>query len=368
VGKPTIFFSHSSKDKDMILLIKDKLDEIAGGAINIFQSSDGQSIKFGHNWLRSVENGLDEATIMFIFVTPNAIASNWIYFEAGVGYAKNIQVVPIGLGVDISLLKGALNILQGFNVTSGDSLNNLVSIINDKYDFRFSGSFSEDDYVTLMSYQGDAPKIFDLSDVFSSISFSLRYDTNDGHKDSFADKLTDFWVRIKKYINAKSLDFSNSDKSGVETFLVKGVRIGYYPYRYKNPASSYMHDRMDFTISPYRFEQSFSIFIELIQLLGEETTIELRFNLRQKYLCLTSVTDMAAILLEHPDEYALLSDDIGTFVFKTKEIQFSSSAKDRYNLYYLYVSFASGAVSHNDIYMLATSLLDKRIIREINVK
>ena len=44
--KPTIFFSHSSKDRDAILPIKEKLMKITSGVIQIFMSSDGQSIPF----------------------------------------------------------------------------------------------------------------------------------------------------------------------------------------------------------------------------------------------------------------------------------------------------------------------------------
>ncbi len=47
--KPTIFFSHSAKDRNVILPIKEKLIKITSGVIQIFMSSDGQSIPFGNN-------------------------------------------------------------------------------------------------------------------------------------------------------------------------------------------------------------------------------------------------------------------------------------------------------------------------------
>ena len=49
MDKPTIFFSHSSKDSELILPIKKKIQEITGDMVNIFMSSDGQSIPFGRN-------------------------------------------------------------------------------------------------------------------------------------------------------------------------------------------------------------------------------------------------------------------------------------------------------------------------------
>ena len=69
MDKPVIFFSHSSKDRDIILPLKDKLGKITSGTVDIFMSSDGQSIPFGSNWIHKVEEGLKEARIMFVFVT-----------------------------------------------------------------------------------------------------------------------------------------------------------------------------------------------------------------------------------------------------------------------------------------------------------
>ena len=81
MSKPTLFFSHSSKDKDMILAIKNKVMQYTSGTLEIFQSSDGESIPFGTNWIHKVEEGLKEAKVMFVFVTEKSISTGWIYFE-----------------------------------------------------------------------------------------------------------------------------------------------------------------------------------------------------------------------------------------------------------------------------------------------
>ena len=57
MSKPTLFFSHSSKDKDMVLAIKNKVMQYTSGTLEIFQSSDGESIPFGTNWIHKVEEG-----------------------------------------------------------------------------------------------------------------------------------------------------------------------------------------------------------------------------------------------------------------------------------------------------------------------
>lgn len=73
---------------------------------------------------------IKQRKIMFVFVTPTSIESGWIYFEAGFAYSKGIDVIPVGVGVDIGSIKPPLSMLQGFNITSGESLNNFVIVIN----------------------------------------------------------------------------------------------------------------------------------------------------------------------------------------------------------------------------------------------
>lgn len=117
MGKLTIFFSHSSADKNTILPIKEKLCSITANVLDVFMSSDGQSIPFGNNWIHKIEEGLNKAQVMFVFVTPISVNSAWIYFEAGFAYSKNIEVIPVGIGISIGQLKPPLSLLQGFDIT-----------------------------------------------------------------------------------------------------------------------------------------------------------------------------------------------------------------------------------------------------------
>src|ERR1035441_9637819 len=102
MNKPTIFFSHSSLDKRQLGRLKEVFCAKTGGAIDVFLSSDGQSIPLGTNWVYRVQEGLESAALMLVFITPNSVGSSWIYFEAGFSYAKQIRVIPIGfLGIDL---------------------------------------------------------------------------------------------------------------------------------------------------------------------------------------------------------------------------------------------------------------------------
>jgi hypothetical protein len=143
--KPIVFFSHSSKDEKPLKKLKALIDDKTKGSVIIFMTSDGQSIPFGRNWVYKVEEALDNSSLMFVFISPNSLQSNWIYFEAGYAYSKDIKVVPLGiLGVDLGKTKPPLSLLQGFNLDNPDTLENIIAIINDTYDLKCDTAFEDD--------------------------------------------------------------------------------------------------------------------------------------------------------------------------------------------------------------------------------
>lgn len=149
--KPTVFFSHSSNDRDVITKLKEKFEQRTGGSVDVFLSSDGQSIPFGTNWVHKIEDALSSAKIMFVFVTPNSLRSNWIFFESGFTYSRGIKVVPVGLlGIDIGTLRPPMSLLQGFNVTSEEGLDNLIVIVNDEFKHKHQVGFTDGDFTEIV--------------------------------------------------------------------------------------------------------------------------------------------------------------------------------------------------------------------------
>ena len=162
--KPIIFFSHSSRDRDALLPIRDRQLEGTGNAIAVFMSSDGASIPFGRNWLKEIENALTECRLMFVWMTPTSLSSNWILFESGFAYSKGIRVVPVGFqGVQLEQLSAPINMLQGFNITSPPSLNNLVAIINEEFSLTFPDLYDEEFYRASVEdiTSEDSPELLD---------------------------------------------------------------------------------------------------------------------------------------------------------------------------------------------------------------
>lgn len=152
MSKPVVFFSHSSRDEPVLRRLKDLILAKTGLTIDVFLSSDGQSIPLGRNWVYRIEAALSETGVMFVFISPNSLGSHWLYFEAGYTYARKIRVVPIGaLGVDLSSVGPPLGLLQGFNIRNADGLNNLLAVINDEFGFGHPLSFTDDDLQTLLA-------------------------------------------------------------------------------------------------------------------------------------------------------------------------------------------------------------------------
>jgi hypothetical protein len=186
MSKPAVFISHSSKDSSIVRALSDALRQKTGGAIEIFVSSDGQSIPLGHNWVHSIEAALNRATLMFVLLSPNSVGSQWIYFEAGYSYSQKRQVIPVGiLGVELGVLSPPMSLLQGFNVTSPESLDNLLFLINKHFDHSHDAVFTQADYDAIFGAvtQTADPLLQEFTDWIDHIRISVRlpFDTLKPH-------------------------------------------------------------------------------------------------------------------------------------------------------------------------------------------
>ncbi|MCL2396966.1 MAG: toll/interleukin-1 receptor domain-containing protein [Defluviitaleaceae bacterium] len=143
----TIFFSHSTRDRDIILPIKNKIDEITGSSLDIFLSSDeGESINAGVRWRTAIESALSNTKILFAFVTQNSVNSIWVNYEIGYANALGVRIVPVGIKFDIAQLQTPLEGFQGFNINSHNDLNRLITTLNSTFDRKHPKSFSETDF------------------------------------------------------------------------------------------------------------------------------------------------------------------------------------------------------------------------------
>lgn len=360
MNKPTIFFSHSSKDKDIILSIKRRIDSITGGTLDIFMSSDGQSIPFGRNWIYKVEEGLNAAQIMFVFVTPNSILSNWIYFEAGFAYAKSIEVIPVGVGIDIGLLKAPLNLLQGFNIVSSDSLNNFIKIINKKFNYCFKDEFIDSDFADIVDMTDGNTRTFDISNIFSYADceiFSRDKDTN-GENAIF--NLHDFIKQVIDYLKSESIAYSYEGTrfSSTKSILAAGIKISYQAGR---------PDEIKIKISPYNFQATFPLLSHIVGSLGDRWAY-LRFHLNSNYMYITSQETTSAIIANMRDNFEFSSSRIGSYRFTKGNLSFSIYNMNASQLipseYVLDISYHPQNTTAEDIVECVRLLMDGEIIHQ----
>jgi hypothetical protein len=169
--KPVVFFSHSSRDKAALVKLRDCFVEKTGSSIDVFLSSDGQSIRLGKNWVHAVEAALRNAKLMFVFLTPESVRSQWVLFEVGCAYGRNLQVIPVGMwGVDVGAVGAPLNLLQGFNVTSPESLSNIIAETNRTFGLTHK-DFDSTDYATICAEGPQVSSLGKLGSLFDRLCF-----------------------------------------------------------------------------------------------------------------------------------------------------------------------------------------------------
>jgi hypothetical protein len=150
--KPIVFLSHSSKDRGQLSALKNLLDQRASGLLDFFLSSDGESLKFGRNWVVSVADALEKAQLMFVFLSPNSVSSSWVHFEAGHAIAKGLKVVPVCIpGMDLNRMTPPLSLLQGFNLHGAESMANVVRLCNQQFAAKILESFTPEDFARVFA-------------------------------------------------------------------------------------------------------------------------------------------------------------------------------------------------------------------------
>lgn len=374
MGKPTLFFSHSSKDKDTILLIKSKLDSATGGVMDIFMSSDGQSIPFGTNWIHRIEEGLQAAKIMFVFVTENSISSGWIYFEAGYAYSKGIQVIPVGIGVDIGSLKAPLNLLQGYNISSEDSLNNFITIVNRTFDYHFSNVFEYTDYIevikNLSTEAFNTVKFENVVDKAECIIYGEQ--TIDGKSVKY--DIDKFFNDIVGYLEDNHISYSKDDKYHSERtvcVVASGVKIVYRKEVQQTSANRNTYNdcaRISFSVSPYNFLKAFTLLKHFFQLFEEKEGSYLRLHLKDNYNYIITAEDGSSIITNH-SEFDVDKTHIGGYVCNDLGLKFyifdmNAHGRNQKPDYVVSVVFDKIDVKTENIIALVNKLYDIGFIYE----
>lgn len=91
-----IFISHSSEDKELVLMFVKLLTQ--GFHIDhneIFCTSIDNSLRVGEDFIKSIKEELHDSEIIIFLITPNYIASKFCIMEMGAAWAYKNNIVPI---------------------------------------------------------------------------------------------------------------------------------------------------------------------------------------------------------------------------------------------------------------------------------
>jgi hypothetical protein len=119
--------------------IKAWLPQVLGESV---ETSMSTQIEKGAEWFDELRNALDNAHCGILCLTPEAIGSPWIHFEAGLlvqalsqardpaaENARERRVFPLLYGVKEGALAGPLSVYQSTSVTDFDDVFKLIEAI-----------------------------------------------------------------------------------------------------------------------------------------------------------------------------------------------------------------------------------------------
>src|SRR5437016_4793185 len=90
-----MFISHVTEAAPIALVLKQLIKDKFLGMIEVFVSSDAEDLPAGGVWFQAIETALHEATMMFVICSPASLVRPWINFEAGCGWIKEMNIVPL---------------------------------------------------------------------------------------------------------------------------------------------------------------------------------------------------------------------------------------------------------------------------------
>jgi len=90
-----MFVSHVGEEAAVAARLKAALSRDFLGLVDVFVSSDADSIAAGEDWLRSIEQALQESSLLVILCSPTSITRPWVNFEAGAAWMRRIPLVPL---------------------------------------------------------------------------------------------------------------------------------------------------------------------------------------------------------------------------------------------------------------------------------
>lgn len=128
--KQLVFISHITEEKEVAIAFKELIESSFLGMIEVFVSSDDDSIGMGQRWLDRISHALKICAVEIVLCSPKSILRPWINFEAGAGWVRDIPVIPLcHSGVEPSKLPMPLNLLQAAKANEISSMKLIFPVL-----------------------------------------------------------------------------------------------------------------------------------------------------------------------------------------------------------------------------------------------
>ncbi len=130
MSKSLVFISHITEEKEIAVAFKELIENSFLGMLEVFVSSDEDSIHMGQRWLDRISGGLKSCSVEIVLCSPKSITRPWINFEAGAGWVRDIPVIPLcHSGITPSQLPMPLNLLQAATANEIPSLKLILPVL-----------------------------------------------------------------------------------------------------------------------------------------------------------------------------------------------------------------------------------------------
>lgn len=146
------------------------------GGLDIFNSSNRQSISVGDPWRDRIIDTLKQSRCVLVLASPDSVSSPWVNFESGGAWVSGTRVIPCCIkGMKPSSLPAPLSHLQAVNLASSEDLRVLLKHLAEVAQLDYPEEFNFEEAVAILTEGWDAgPKPADNEVLLSWFAKAQR--------------------------------------------------------------------------------------------------------------------------------------------------------------------------------------------------
>jgi hypothetical protein len=141
-----LLISHAVEDEQAASLLRELIERCSLKHIKIWFSSDQSAtggMELGVSWFPSLMKRLSETDAIIALVTPNSVASPWLYFECGLLANKGgLSIIPLSLGMSVADIPLPLSAYQAYDLSTASSIQTFLNKLFQAADVTFDAEMT----------------------------------------------------------------------------------------------------------------------------------------------------------------------------------------------------------------------------------